>query len=583
MTLEAGFCIGAREVFPLEGRIAGPKGALRVEPKAMAVLLELARHAPHVRTRQQIVQAVWPRGFVSDDVLTRCIGQLRRALGDDAHAAAHLETIPKRGYRLRAAPGALRHDAPAVRLRQNAESLIVLPFRNLSASNEDFIADGLTELLILRLCALRDVRIISRTTAMRFKASTASVAEIAAGTGADWVIEGSVLQSGDRLQVIAQLIDARTDAHIWAAEYVRDLQDLLPLQNEIALRLAAAIRAQLGAESASPNALPSLPPQVMRDYLRGRHLISQRTLTTLRDASGLFESITAAAPGFAAAWASLAECELMLAHYGAPYQARLVADCERHLEQALTLEPELALGLSARAALRFFFKGDLDGAADDSQHALALLPSHGLAMVSMANVCAVRRHFAEATAWLQQALLVDPLDVGLNMNFGDHMILQRRFDAALDALRRILEIAPQHRPCQLRTCWALALAGQPTEAHALLAGIGPNGTDDVQWLEYAALVAAAVGDPASALAHFRTLERLARKQPVPAWALARAAAAAQRFEAAIDWIETAAQQQSSSMPFVLLTPAFDALHSNPRFSAAARSLPLPRTRRRNRE
>ena len=96
-----------------------------------------------------------------------------------------------------------------------------------------------------------------------------SVAEIAASTGADWVIEGSVLQSGDRLQVIAQLIDARTDAHIWAADYVRDLQDLLPLQNEIALRLAAAIRAQLGGESGTPHKLPTLPPQVMRDYLRG--------------------------------------------------------------------------------------------------------------------------------------------------------------------------------------------------------------------------------------------------------------------------------------------------------------------------
>ncbi len=578
MTLEAGFCIGTREVFPLEGRIVGAGGTLRVEPKAMAVLLELARHAPDVRTRQQIVQMVWPRGFVSDDVLTRCIGQLRRALGDDAHAPTHLETIPKRGYRLRTAPVALQRDAAsAPPMRPSVESLIVLPFRNLSGAGEDFIADGLTELLILRLCALRNVRIISRTTAMRFKTSTASVAEIAASTGADWVIEGSVLQSGDRLQVIAQLIDARTDAHIWAADYVRDLQDLLPLQNEIALRLAAAIRAQLGGESGTPNKLPTLPPQAMRDYLRGRHLIGQRTVATLREAAGLFQAITAVVPEFAAAWASLAECELMLAHYGAPDLASLVAACEQHLEQALAREPELAIGLSARAALRFFFKRDLDGAAEDSQHALALLPSHALAMVSMASVCAVRRHFAEASAWLQQALLVDPLDVGLNMNFGDHMILQRRYDAALQALHRALELAPAHRSCQLRTCWALALAGQPTQAHALLASIGPHGTDDVQWLEYAALVAAAVGDSSGAIARFEALQSLARSQAVPAWTLARAAAAARQDEVAVDWIEAAAQQQSSSMPFVFLTPAFDALHSNPRFLAVAAHLPPPGT------
>jgi len=93
-----------------------------------------------------------------------------------------------------------------------------------------------------------------------------------------------------------------------------------------------------------------------------------------------------------------------------------------------------------------------------AQRALALLPSHALAMVAMANVCAVRRRFAEATTWLEQALLVDPLDAGLHMNFGDHMILQHDFDAAASALRKTLEIAPGHRPSQLRLCWALALA-----------------------------------------------------------------------------------------------------------------------------
>lgn len=106
MDLESGFSIAQREVVPLEGRVRGPGGVVHVEPKAMQVLLELARHAPAVRSRAQIEQAVWPRGFVSEDVLTRCIGQLRRALGDDTRPPALLETIPKRGYRLRVAPEA---------------------------------------------------------------------------------------------------------------------------------------------------------------------------------------------------------------------------------------------------------------------------------------------------------------------------------------------------------------------------------------------------------------------------------------------------------------------------------------------
>ncbi len=576
MKLEAGFRIGDREVFPLEGRIAGPGGSLRIEPKAMAVLIDLARHAPALRTREEIVQVVWPRGFVTDDALTRCIGQLRKALGDDARAPACLETIPRRGYRLLQE---VREAASGQVLQQPAEptteSLIVLPFQNLSAAAEDYVADGLTELLILRLAGLKNIRTISRTTAMQFKGTATSLGEIATKTGVSWVVEGSVLQHADRMQVVVQLIDARTDAHVWAADYVRDLQELLPLQNEIAMRVASAIRLQLGAELDPVRPAPVLAPQVMRDYLHGRQLISQRTVSILSDARCRFEAVTAAAPDYAAGWASLAECEMLLAHYSAPRPERLLADCEGHIDRALTLHPDLGIGLSTRGAVRFFFNGDWDGAAADLERALNLLPSYTMAMLSMANVCAVQRDFAEATAWIEQALLVDPLDVGVNMNHGDHLILQRRYEEAVSALRRGLEIAPGHRPSQLRSCWALALDGQATAATALLASIGPAGDADLQWHEFAALVAGAAGDARTASAHYQTLQHLAAGHSVPAWMMARAAAAAAKVDSAIAWLETAARQRSSSMPFLFLTPAFDALHAHARFLDLGGSLPRP--------
>ncbi|MCC6194485.1 MAG: winged helix-turn-helix domain-containing protein [Burkholderiales bacterium] len=574
MTLEAGFRIGACDVLPLEGRIVTAAGSLRIEPKAMAVLLELARHAPAPRTRHQIEQAVWPRCVVSDDALTRCIGQIRRALGDDAQSPRHLETLPRRGYRLRSAPG----ERSAGAARAEVESLIVLPIRQLTPSADDCLGDGLTELLILRLCALRGLRVVSRTTAMSFKARPASIAEIAAATGVQWVVEGSVLQSGDRLQVVAQLIDARTDAHVWAADYRLDVGELLPLQNEIASRLAAAIGVELRAESgAGAKAQPTLAPQVMRDYLRGRQLIALRTLASLAEAARLFEGVAAAAAGFAPAWASLAECEMLLAHYGAPDVPRLVARSQRHAERALAIEPASAIALSARAALRFFFLGDPDGAAADTQLALAHSPSHALAMVTAANVCAQRRDFAQATQWMEAALLVDPLDVGMNMNFGDHMILQRRYGDAVRAFERALEIAPGHRPSLLRASWAHALAGAREQAQALLARIAPAEGGDAAWLEYAALAAAAAGDRQLAAQHFEALERLAAERPVAPWALARAAAAAGRLEAAIVWIEAAARAHSSSLPFALLTPAFDALHGEARFLAVAGRSPVRAT------
>jgi len=576
MSLEAGFRIGERKVFPMEGRIAGPGGDLRVEPKAMAVLVELARRAPTVCTREQIIHAVWPRGFVSDDVLTRCIGQIRRALGDDPRAPAILETIPKRGYRL-LSPGVehVAAAAPAPAAASPVESLIVLPFANMTAAGEDFIADGLTELLTLRLAALSGIRVISRTTAMHFKASRASIGEIAAKTGADWVIEGSVLQSGDRLQVVAQLIDARTDAHIWAADYVRDLQDLLPLQNEIARRVASAIRLQLGATQEMLPSTVSLGPAEMRGYLRGRHLVSKRTVPNLQAALAEFLRVTTTVPDYAPAWASAAECQMLLAHYGAADTAPAIAESERLADRALTLDPDLAIALSTRGALRFFFERDLGGAAADLQRALALLPSYSLAMLSLANVCAVRREFGEATAWMHQALMIDPLDVGINMNVGDHRILCRQYGEAVQALEGALAISPGHRPSQLRLSWALALSGSIASARDLLSGIGPAGDGDKQWQEYAALAAGAGGDPSTASRHYANLQALASVQRVSAWAMARAAAAAEEFDAAMVHLQAAVRDRSSSVPFVMVTPAFDGLHRDPRFLALGATLGLP--------
>jgi len=312
MEFESGFSVAGREVIPLEGRIGSARGVLRVEPKAMAVLLELARHAPGVRSRMQIEQAVWPRGYVSEDALTRCIGQLRRALGDDPRAPRVIETIPRRGYRLCAAPAPPARavpDAPP-HPRAAVETLLVLPFRHLAAQREDFLAEGLTELLILRLCGLRGLRILSRTTAMQFAATTASVAEIAARTGAGWIVEGSILQAGERVQIVAQLIDARSDTHIWAADYTHGLKDLLAMQNDIAERVAAAIRAKLGVAGAPAPTKPRPPLAAsgVRDYLRGRHLMSRRTVAALRDAIEAFAAVTVEQPDFAPAWASRAEC-----------------------------------------------------------------------------------------------------------------------------------------------------------------------------------------------------------------------------------------------------------------------------------
>ena len=571
MDLATGFRLADREVWPREGRIVGPSGPMRVEPKTMAVLLELARHDGGVVSREQIHAAVWPRQVVTDDVLTRCVGQLRRALGDKSGEPRFVETIARRGYRLlaRVAPLPGRATGPP-------ETLLVLPFQAYSGNLEPWLVDGLTELLITRLAAVRGLRVISRTTAMKFRDTSESVPAIAAQVGADWVVEGSVLGSANRLQVVAQLIDARTDSHAWAGQYLRDVTDLLLLQNTLAESIARAIERALGPAEAQGEWDMRLPAAAMRDYLRGRHLLSGRSAGNLREALGHFERVTRAAPDYAPAWASQAEIHMLLAHYGVEPSQTAVATTRALLERALTLDAHQPIGLACLGAVSFFFDRDFDAAQRYLHEALARLPSYSVAMLSLANVQAVRREFEEAEAWLAQALLVDPLDVGISMNVGDHRILSGRYRAAVEALEQAQRLSPGHRPSALRLAWAAALAGIPDLANDTLARLQPAGASpDAQWLEYEAVVAAALGDSARAAAAADALEQLARSRFVTSWGRARALAAAGRSAAAIAALSDCLRDRSSSVPFMAITPAFTALASEPDFRELVRRAGLP--------
>ncbi|MDX1482293.1 MAG: winged helix-turn-helix domain-containing protein [Woeseiaceae bacterium] len=571
--LESGFRLGEFEVRPIEGMIVSADGESRIEPKAMAVLLELARHGGELRSREQIQQVVWPRGFTTDDVLTRCIGQIRKALGDDPKEPRYLETLPRRGYRLlqQVTDITAARLVPAPARTERADKLIVLPFQYLASDEHDYIADGITELLIARLARLQGITVLSRTTSMHFRNSTDPLGSVAELTGARWVVEGSVLQSGNRLQIVVQLIDARTDAHLWADDYVRDLSDVLVLQNDIAQKVAAAIRTQLGASESTRSAAAVLDADAMRGYLRGRQLLSLRSVEALREAVVRFTRVCEVAPDYAPALASRAEARFMLGHYGAEPAAAMFDACSRDLEHALALDPDLAIALTCRGALAFGAELDFQRAESDLLRALQLMPAYSIGMVALANVYAVQQRFGEAMTWLERAVLVDPLDIGISMNVGDHYLLQRNFTDALTALDKALDLDADHRPSLLRRSWALSLAGETAAASSALHEIGPRGEGDSQWLEYAALVTGAAGSASEAREHYAQLERISRSSYVSPWSLARAAAGAGEVEEGMRWLREAKLARSTSFPFARVTPALDVLRKHPEFEKVVAS------------
>ena len=322
MDAEVRFILGSFEVRPDQNVIVGPEGEQRLEPKAMGVLLELAAAEGRTVTREELVRAVWPQQFVTDDALNGCVSQLRRALSDDAHAPRLIATVPKVGYRLvqpciplgpeksqsavpaEASPSTGSETAadhipsPAGRpsrllvagliaavlalavgtwyvLRGSRspgdgtapllieKSVAVLPFTNLSDDEANaFFARGMQEEILSDLARLADLKVISRTSVMKYQGSSGrSMRDIARTLGVTYVIEGSVQRVGDRIRVTAQLIDAPRDMHLWADHYDRQVTDVFAIQSE---DRRSSSRPALAARASSPRQSAHEEPGCLR-------------------------------------------------------------------------------------------------------------------------------------------------------------------------------------------------------------------------------------------------------------------------------------------------------------------------------
>jgi len=248
--------VGEWTVFPELNSLERYKRTVRVEPKVMQVLLILCEHSGQVVSKEQIFHRIWPDTFVSDEVLTRSISELRKVFEDSPQEPKYIQTIPKVGYRLvapvlseprkgvdtghrkklatvtaiilLAAAATLYILRPRERLASKAvvTSLAVLPLANLSGdASQDYFADGMTDELTTRLSNISALRVISRTSVLHYKNTQKTIPEIARELNVDAVLEGSVLRSGDKVRISAQLIQTRTDRHLWAESYERDVRE----------------------------------------------------------------------------------------------------------------------------------------------------------------------------------------------------------------------------------------------------------------------------------------------------------------------------------------------------------------------
>jgi serine/threonine-protein kinase len=467
--------------------------------------------------------------------------------------------------------------APASSL---AATVAVLPFVDMSPQrDQEYFSDGIAEEILGALAHVEGLRVIGRTSSFAFKGKGDDLASIARKLGAGSLLEGSVRREGDRVRVTAQLINAADGLQVWSERFDRQLTGVFAVQEEIAGKVAAAIRGRLapsGASAPAPPAAavarPTTSPEAYAKYLLGRHFIAQVSKEGFGRAIAALEQCLALDPDYAPAWASLAYAEYWYVQYetSATEQASYQARGRRSAERAVQLAPTLPEAYAVRGFVRLGASWDRAGAEADMERARALgLGDANMLRLFARFVVAGQGRLAEAIAILRQAVELDPLASPAWVGLGNLLDYQGRYVEGQAAIRRSLEIAPGNTIAQCLLSESLARQGRGEEALAAAGVINEPG-----WRLYAEATALwALGRRTEA---DRALAELERKEG-DTMAFQIAVVRARRGEAdpTLDWLERALRQEDGGLNDILIEPGFKPLREHPRYRALLAKMHLP--------
>jgi serine/threonine-protein kinase len=465
-----------------------------------------------------------------------------------------------------------------VQIERPELSIAVLPFASLSeAMADEFFSDGITEDIITQLSKISALKVISRTSVMRFKKTTSDLREIASVLGVAHVLEGSVRRAGDRLRITAQLIDGRTDRHLWADTYDRQLADVFEIQSEVAQAIAGALRARLTPEEQSRLLrMPSVDVDTYHDMLLGRHHWHRWTEAGFHESLSCFDRAILRTPSHAPAhaWRGIACAALSLGYWRQP-AGTFRTQAEDSLRRALELDPTLGDAMAWTGYLAMQFEHDFDGAERTLRRAVEVDPNSAVAHEVYGNLLAATGRHRESAREFEVALSLDPLSYLILANAGLCAHRARAFARAVEFFRRQIALNPELP--MAHGMLALSLAQLGRHAEAVEAGRRCAALFGTVGEVIAALAAAGAGLVDDARHRLSACEQLRTHQNVWLVGLAMAYAAIGERESALARLEEAYAARDFWMVWLNVQPELDPLRDDPRFQALVQNVHLDRT------
>lgn len=457
------------------------------------------------------------------------------------------------------------------------DRVAVLPLANISSDQaDDYFADGMTEELISSVSRTKGLRVIARTSVMRYKGSGKSIAEIGRELNVGSVLEGSVRKAGNKVRISVQFVDASSEEPQWSHEYDREIKDVLDIQSDIAQKVAEALREYvLGGATRGENRNAATNPGAYIYYLRGRQFWNQRTETSLKKAITFFEEALRIDRNYAMAYTGLADsyATLALLEFMAPHEAYPKA--KEAVQRALALDAQLAEAHTSLGLIKFQYDWDWKQAEKELREAIRILPNYAPAHLFLADYLKAMGRFDEALAEIGQAQELDPLSLVINIGVGHVLYLSGQYDRAIEQYKKAADLDPNFmithvwfgRPYLEKGMYAEAiseletavkLSGESTLALAML-GHG----------------LASAGRGAEAMQILEKLKERAKSQYVPSYWIAVIYNGFRDKQQVAAWMRKAFEERSSWLVWSNVEPRFAWLRDDPAISSLLQEMNFP--------
>ena len=463
----------------------------------------------------------------------------------------------------------MRQTAATPALARPIQSLVVLPMENLSGnSNEQYFADGMTDELIASLARISSIRVLSRTTSMGYKGTHESLNRIAKELDVDAVVEGTVLRSGNRVRITAELIQVSTDRHLWADTYESSLNDILALQNRVASAIVDEIRIRLTPQDKARLATtPNVSSAAYEDYLKGLFHWNKRSAGDLVQAISYFESATVKDPQYALAYAGLADAYGILgaAIVGTVPTSEVAPKAQAAATRAVELDDTLAETQTALATEKFNYEWDWKAAEAGFRRAIALNANYATAHQRYSLYLIAMGRQQESLDEMERARSLDPLSVSVNFSLGWRLYMSRQYDRAIAQLLNTVEMDRSFLLPHIVLGECYEQKGDYPRAIAELQQAALMSQHSPPVIAALGHVYGMAGKRAEALKILDELYAESATRYVSPFYTALVYVSLRDHQQAADWLEKAYGDRSNTLVFANVDPQLDSLRSNPRF------------------